>query len=368
MSEESGLSQQEPEKRQSVEAGPADLSLTPGEVETILDAANRGICVTTPDGICRFVNQHLCDLLGYSRHEILGCPANRFIPWIETHSSTHGRRKARASECQIPRKGGGAFPGRVEARELNADGYSTGLAIFIGDLSDEKHVEEALQKTEKLASAGRMAAAIAHEINNPLEALTNLFYLLRNQELGRESMHLLSLAESEMGRVSRIARQTLSFYRETGKITRVDLRELLNMSVDVHGMRKPGIRVHRRYRKAQMVSAYASELQQVFHNMVANSVEAGATDVWLHLHGSSKSAPPYRSGVRITIADNGCGIDAAVRSRIFSPFITTKGEKGTGLGLWVSRGIILRHEGQIQVRTSTRPGRSGTCMHIFLPY
>ena len=147
----------------------------------------------------------------------------------------------------------------------------------------------------------------------------------------------------------------------------VDLRELLNLSVDVQGMREPGMRVHRRYRNAPTISGYASELQQVFHNMVANSVEAGATDLWIHLSRSNSSVPPYRPGVRITIGDNGWGIDLAVRSRIFSPFITTKGDKGTGLGLWVSRGIILRHEGNIRMRTSTRPGRSGTCMIIFFP-
>jgi signal transduction histidine kinase len=168
--------------------------------------------------------------------------------------------------------------------------------------------------------------------------------------------------------VSRIARQTLGFYRDSGKLTRIELRELLNMSVDVHRMRNPAIKVHRRYRTAQMISGYASELQQVFHNLVGNSVDAGATDLWVHLHRSSSSVPPYHSGVRISIADNGCGIDPTVRQRIFSPFITTKGEKGTGLGLWVTRGIILRHEGDIRVRTSTRPGSSGTCMNIFLPH
>ena len=358
---EAGL--QDPEQ-----TGSAYLRLTAEEIEAILNAEVRGICVTNPDGICRFVTQHLCDLLGYSRDEILGCPLKQFVPSIETNFSSPGRRKTQNGEYRVPRKDGRAFPARVEVCELTAAGQATGFAIFVSDLSEEKHIEEVLQKTEKLASAGRMAAAIAHEINNPLEAVTNLLFLLRNQELTPDSMHLLSLAEAEIGRVSRIARQTLGFYRETARPTHVDVRELLNMSVDVHGMRKAGLRVHRRYRTAQVISGYASELQQVFHNMVSNSVEAGATELWLHLHRSSTSVPPYRSGIRITIADNGCGIDPAVRPRMFNPFITTKGEKGTGLGLWVSRGIILRHEGNIRVRTSTRPGKSGTCMHIFLPH
>ena len=173
-----------------------------------------------------------------------------------------------------------------------------------------------------------MAAAIAHEINNPLEAATNLLFLLRSQNLDSDSMHFLSLAESEIERVSRIARQTLAFYRESGKPTRVDLRELLNLSVDVNGIRKPELKVHRRYRTAQVVSGYASELQQVFHNMISNSVEAGATELWLHTHQINGLAVRERRGVRITIADNGCGIDPAIRARIFSPFITTKVKRG----------------------------------------
>ncbi len=367
MSEESGLNQHPPGLQKAEQTASDPLSLMPEEVVTILDAETHGICVTSPDGICRFVSQPLCDLLGYSRDEMLDFPVRRFLPPLESHFSSHRRRKVWSGEYQIPRKNGRAFPGRVLILELSAASESTGFAFFVYDLSEEKHIDEVLQKTERLASAGRMAAAIAHEINNPLEAVTNLLFILRNQDLKAETTHLLSLAETEIGRVSRIARQTLSFYRETGKIMSVDLRELLNLSVDVQGVRKPEMRIHRRYRAVPTVSGYASELQQVFHNMVANSVEAGATDLWIHLNRSGSSVPPYRSGVRITIGDNGCGIDLAVRSRMFSPFITTKGDKGTGLGLWVSRGIILRHEGNIRVRTSTRPGHSGTCMLIFLP-
>jgi PAS domain S-box-containing protein len=355
-----------PRQSQQEQAGASSLSLATGEIEAILNAEARGICVTTPDGECRYVTQHLCDLLGYPRDEMLGCPVKLFIPSSEANSSRSDRSRSRVEECQIRRKDGHTFPARVEICELSAGGLPTGMAIFVSDVSEEKHIEEVLQKTEKLASAGRMAAAIAQEINNPLAAVTNLLFLLRNQELGPESVSLLSLAEAEIARVSRIAQQTLGFYRDSGKLSRIDLRELLNMSIDIHTMRSPGIRVHRRYRTAPMVSGNASQLQQVFHNLVAHSVEAGATDLWVHLHSRS-SSPRYRPGVLVTIADNGNGIDPSVRQRIFDPFITTKGEKGTGLGLWVTRGIVLRHEGDIRVRTSTRPGCSGTCMTIFLP-
>jgi signal transduction histidine kinase len=178
-------------------------------------------------------------------------------------------------------------------------------------------------------------------------------------------MRFLSMAEAEIERVSRIARQTLAFYRDTGKPGRVDVRELLNMTADVHAFRHGTLRVHRRYRTDQAVSGFPGELQQVFHNLIGNAVDAGANDVWLRVDRSKDHGG--RTGVRVTIADNGSGIDETVRGRIFHPFFTTKGEAGTGLGLWVSRGVILRHEGSIQVRTSTRDERKGTCFQIFLP-
>ncbi|MGC2639444.1 MAG: ATP-binding protein [Acidobacteriaceae bacterium] len=367
MSKIPGTEHQRAEQPQPEQAGSAYLTLVPEEIEAILNVEARGLCVTSSEGTCRFVSQPLCELLGYSCERMLEYPVKEFIPFLDESFLKRSRQGMMAEEFHVPRRDGRAFPARIEIRELMAAGQSTGFAIFVTDLSEEKHVEEVLQKAERLASAGRMAAAIAHEINNPLEAVTNLLFLLRNQDLTPESTHLLSLAESEIGRVSRIARQTLAFYRENGKPARVDLRELLNVSVDVHAIREPQLRVHRRYRTAQTISGYATELQQVFHNIIANSIEAGATDLWLHLHRNSGSAPGRR-GVRISIADNGCGIDPSVRSRIFNPFITTKGEKGTGLGLWVSRGMILRHEGSIRVRTSTRPGRTGTCISIVLPH
>lgn len=366
MSEVFGMEHRQAESRQPEKTKSAYLSLGPEEIEAILNAEARGLCVTGVEGRCRFVSQPLCNQLGYARDELLNCPVTQFIPFLDEGFLKRSLQGLPAEEFHVPRRDGRSFPARIEITELTTAGRSAGFAIFITDLSEEKHIEEVLQKAERLASAGRMAAAIAHEINNPLEAVTNLLFLLRNQELPPESTHLLSLAESEIGRVSRIARQTLAFYRENGKPVRVDLRELLNVSVDVHAIRKPELRVHRRYRTAQMISGYAAELQQVFHNVIANSIDAGATDLWLHLHRSSGSSQGRR-GVRVSIADNGCGIDPSVRSRIFNPFITTKGEKGTGLGLWVSRGMILRHEGSIRLRTSTRPDRTGTCISIFLP-
>ena len=345
--------------------GPLPGELKPAEVEIIMDAASRALCVADVQGNCRYVNSHFTRMFGYTREEALGTPARRFLRPVTEMPHNWVYQTMESHEATLTRRDGSTFPGRIEVRELVSDGRSTGLVYLIRDIADEKMTEEAMRKTEKMAAAGRMAAAIAHEINNPLEAVINLMYLMRGEAMSVEAMRFLSLAEAEIERVSRIARQSLAFYRDTGKAGRVDVRELLNMTVDVHAFRHGHLRVHRRYRTDQHVAGFLGELQQVFHNMISNAVEAGATDVWLHVdHGRDRTGRP---GVRITIADNGSGMDEAVRRRIFHPFFTTKGESGTGLGLWVSHGVILRHEGSIRVRTSTRPAAKGTCFHIFLP-
>jgi signal transduction histidine kinase len=304
-------------------------------------------------------------MFGYKREEALGAPVKRFLHPVTDLRHNWVYQTMESHEATLTRRDGSSFPARVEVRELVSEGQATGLVYLIRDIADEKMTEEALRKTEKMAAAGRMAAAIAHEINNPLEAVINLMFLMRGEPMSREATRYLSMAEAEIERVSRIARQTLAFYRDTGKPGRVDVRELLNMTMDVHAFRHGHVQVHRRYRTDQAVAGFPGELQQVFHNLIGNAVEAGARDVWLRVDRGKDHGG--RSGVRVTIADNGSGIDETVRGRIFHPFFTTKGDAGTGLGLWVSRGVILRHEGSIQVRTSTRDACKGTCFQIFLP-
>lgn len=345
--------------------GPARPALSPTEVQTILGAEQRGLCVIDPQGACRYVTPSFCRLLGYAQTEVVGKHVDRILkPFPQEGLKPDAVRDL---EVVLTRKDGSRFPARMNLQELTGTGAPTGSALYVEDLTQQKHMEDVLRKTEKLASAGRMAAAIAHEINNPLEAVTNLLYLLRTEMPNSQAERYLSLLESEVERVSRIARQTLAFYREKGNPGRVDARELLNIAVDVHSTRNPDVRVHRRYRTTAVVSGFASELQQVFHNLIGNAIDAGAKDIYLHTRTCVETAPPRRHGLCIAVADNGSGIDPAVRRQLFHPFVTTKGDHGTGLGLWTSRGIVVRHEGNIKVRSSTAPGRSGTCFVIFLP-
>ena len=350
------------------QGGFATHLLSPGEFAIILNSESRGVCVISPESICRFVTPSFCRMFGIACEDVIGRSMPSFLKQLLATPNEPSLAGNRDREKVLTRRDGSTFPARVRVEELaQLQGPNTGSVYFVDDLTEEKHMEHVLRKTEKLASAGRMAAAIAHEINNPLEAVTNLLYLLRSETLSPEAGRYLSLLESEVERVSRIARQTLAFYRDKGRPTRVDIRELLNLAVDVQTTRNPEMRVHRRYRTSEPISGFASELQQVFHNLISNAIDAGATDLFLHTRRCVEAAPPRRAGLCITVGDNGSGVDPAIREQLFHPFITTKGDHGTGLGLWTSRGIVVRHEGTIRVRTSTAPEHSGTSFHIFLP-
>lgn len=343
----------------------SEFPLSAMETEAILRADARGISVLNREGIFRFVSNRFCELFARDSETFIGCAVETILP--ELRLSRLNFSAPESYDMALTRQDGRNLPARVTTQPLVSAGAGESLLLYVQDLTEEKHVEEMLRKTERLASAGRMAAAIAHEINNPLEAVMNLLFLLRNEVETQQGHHLLSLTESELERVSRIARQTLAFYRESSKAGSVDVRELLNMAVSVHSVRASELRVHRRYRTAFTVFGYAPELQQVFHNLIGNAIDAGAKDIFLHLSHAVDSAPPHRAGVWVTIGDNGCGIDPKLHGQIFNPFFTTKGDRGTGLGLWTSRGIIVRHEGSIRFRSSIMEGRSGTCFRIFLP-
>jgi PAS domain S-box-containing protein len=252
------------------------------------------------------------------------------------------------------------------------DGAS-GLMMILEDVSRRKRGEELLRRNEKLIEAGRMAAALAHEINNPLSSVVNLIYLLgQNEHLDEHAREQLRLAQEELGRVVHISKQMLGLHRESAAPTRVSLADLMDSVLDLFSqtIRRRGVTVSRRYRIPGEVMGYPGELRQVFSNLVANALEvleSGRGRLSIHispaLRWSSRGAQP---AVRLTVADNGCGIPGEHRKQIFEPFFTTKGEKGTGLGLWVVKGIVQKHEGRMRMRTTTAAGGSGSCFSIVL--
>lgn len=229
-----------------------------------------------------------------------------------------------------------------------------------------------LRDTQRLITVGRLAASIVHEINNPLESVTNLLYLLGEEtSLSDSARGYLDMARRELDRVSKISHQTLNFVREAPSPQRTRIDELLDEVLSLYGRRiaEKNITVRRQYDYSEETTVYPGEMRQVLSNLLTNAIEASAENgsLCLRIRGSRSWSDPGVRGIRISVGDNGSGMEPAVQRRLGEPFFTTRGQKGTGLGLWVTRSIVQRHGGEIQLRSSTAPGRHGTVFSIFLP-
>jgi len=248
------------------------------------------------------------------------------------------------------------------------------VGLIVMDASDRKRSEEALRKTEKLAATGRLAASIAHEINNPLEAVTNLLYLLSNHaDLQEPARSYVGMAEHEIRRISEITQQTLRFYRQSTLPARANLGDLLDSVLSLHQLRlrNLGIVVEKRYDASTSLYCFVGELRQVFANLIGNAIDAmpAGGRLVLRARRSRDWRDTSRAGVRFQVADTGSGMTAEVRQHIFEPFFTTKEVTGTGLGLWVTSEIVAKHNGSIRVRSHSDKlgGRSGTIFELFFP-
>ena len=242
-----------------------------------------------------------------------------------------------------------------------------GIVLFVRDTTEARKTEQALRRSEQLAAAGRLAVSISHEINNPLEALTNLLYLAKaDADLPPDTRELLEVADRELQRLSHIAARSLKFYRQRTAPAYASLEEILEQVLYFHEPRikSGGILVERRYRSCPSVFCYSGEVQQVFTNLVSNAVDALSRNGRLVLRMRPGKNRESRNGVFVTVADTGSGMDPQTLDQLFNPFFTTKGEEGTGLGLWVSKGILDKHEARIAVRS--KPA-TGTVFRIFFP-
>ncbi|HTH53038.1 MAG TPA: PAS domain S-box protein [Edaphobacter sp.] len=252
----------------------------------------------------------------------------------------------------------------------DTEGNIVGASKVSRDITATRRAEETLRNADKLALAGRMAASIAHEINNPLEAITNLLYLVENEVISEEARSYLTLAQHELARVSQIASQTLGFFRSQRGSVSTPLAEIADSAIALHLGRLStcNVVIRKEYVPTAPMFVHQGELRQVLVNLVGNALDAMPSGGRLRVRVQPAiHAATGNHGVRIVIADTGTGMSKATLRQIFEPFYTTKGSAGTGLGLWVSSQIVARHKGRISVRSSQKADRSGTVFSIFLP-
>ena len=346
------------------------------QLAAIVTSSEDAILSFTVDGIVTSWNRGAESLYGYSAAEIMGRPVSVLVPpdRLEEFGNNMARlnREERVGSYQTERldKHGTRLTVLLSVSPLrNEQGRLIGASAIARDIGAQKRTEEALRRNERLATAGRLTAAMAHEIKNPLEALTNLVYLARRDANGRDEY--LSLAEQEIGRLDSIAQQALGFVREGASPERLDVGKILEEVVQLYlrKLQSSRITVERQSSEALEIEGYPGELRQLFSNLLLNAMDSMKSGGRLRLRVtlSHEWSGNKRPGVRVTIADTGSGIQAKDLPHIFEPFYTTKKDQGTGLGLWLAYGTVQKHSGSIRVASRTTSGSSGTVFAVFLP-
>lgn len=244
---------------------------------------------------------------------------------------------------------------------------------FVGaisfEITDRINAEEILRKTERLSAGQQMASLLAHEINNPLAALTNIVFLLNQQPLPSPAREFVGEAKEALSRINRIASMTLDFYFDEDTPAPLDVCQLVDEVVEMlratEGFRK--IQVAREFSSDTHLIASPPRIRQLIISLLTNAMESGAQTVRIRVRMGWDWHRRSRGGVRITVADDGRGIARELRDKVFEPFVSTKGERGAGLGLWASRAVVLRNDGTIRLRSCTSGANRGTCVRLFLP-
>jgi PAS domain S-box-containing protein len=353
------------------------LQLRESELADILENAVEGVQQVGPDQIILWTNKALLNLLGYTVEEYIGHPLGAFHVQQHVFEEFWARLMRREDIYDFPAelrcKDGSVKQVVIHSNGLWENGKFVHTRCFIRDVTEQKRLEQVLRTAEKQAAMGRVAAGIAHEINNPLETVTNVFYLLRDHpSLDDDARELARIANEEMDRVRHIARQTLAFCRDSESPVSVSLRLILDDVLEAfrRKIQTNRVTVERRIETDGLVVAFPVELRQIFINLIANSLQAMPEGGTLRIrlrHSSEWTAHASRPGVRVSITDTGIGIPAMHQHKVFEPFFTTKAEKGTGLGLWVSRGIVQKLDGTIRFRSTKWRGRSLTSFAVFIP-
>lgn len=356
-----------------------ELRLVQQRFSATFNQAAVGMAHTTTTGRFQLVNQRLAEMLGVPIEQLhllsvadFLLPSEREFESAELAALVAGEQIGHRVEHELMRYDGTTFPAQLTVSMLrHDDSTAPSLLWVVEDISARKAAEREttelmtrLINSERLAAAGRMANTLAHEINNPLEALTNIVYLLQTHDLSPQARELASVAARELERVGHITRSTLSFYRKLPGRT-LDLYTMLDEVVQLFSSRatQQHIEMQTRIDDDARDASYDPALRQVFANLVSNAIES------MESRGGRLfvRARVERENAVILISDTGHGIERAHMRSVFEPFFTTKGERGTGLGLWVTRGILEEQGGRLQLRSCTSGGHRGTTVRVQLP-
>jgi PAS domain S-box-containing protein len=345
-----------------------------GELAAIVESSEDAILSKDLNGIIASWNAAAARVFGYSAEEMVGASILKIIP-EHLHSDEKtiidsiraGRRVEHFETVRRTKSGKLVEVSLTVSPVRDEHGQVIGASKILRDISARKRLEKSLVQAEKIAATGRMAATIAHEINNPLEAVVNLLYLLRPMISDSKGIDYLDTVESELARISHIAKQTLGYYRETASASSTSLSDLVLHATTIYEPRcaAAGIEIRKRLDSSRKIVLRRGEMMQVISNLIANSIYAMPGGGILSL--SVKDAERAPDGVILTVQDNGVGIAAEDLPHVFDAFFTTRVTVGTGIGLFVAKQFVEGHGGKIEIESKNDVETHGTLVRVFLP-
>jgi PAS domain S-box-containing protein len=345
-----------------------------GELAAIVASSDDVIVSKDLNGIITSWNDAATRVFGYTEDEMVGTSILRLIPeHLRSDEETilesirAGRRVEHFETVRQTKDGRLIDVSLTVSPVKDATGQVIGASKILRDVSNRKRLEQSLLQAEKIAATGRMAATIAHEINNPLEAVTNLLFLLRPRIVDEEGIKFLASAESELRRVSHIAKQTLGYYREHASASLASFEEIAEHALMIYEPRctSIGISIERFFTPSRKVVLRRGEMLQVVSNLISNAIYAMPDGGKLSVSVYDTESP--EDGVFLTVADNGTGIAADIRPKVFDAFFTKRDSVGTGIGLFVAKQFVAGHGGRISIDSNVEPERHGTLVRVFMP-